>query len=148
MSSITGPFRLLAGLLFLTACGVAVEQAPQTSGTGSAEMNAAAPDADATPPSDSDGLIIDNIIASLGKTETEPGVAEPATEQSATEQAGGEQAGANSQQPNRRGANSQQPNRRGAHPRHLAVMLIRHPSQRQRKTACPAPKPFWHCWHP
>ena len=40
MSSITGPFRLLAGLLFLTACGVAVEQAPQTSGTGSAEMNA------------------------------------------------------------------------------------------------------------
>ncbi|HBP60798.1 MAG TPA: hypothetical protein DD668_14565, partial [Alphaproteobacteria bacterium] len=96
MSSITGPFRLLAGLLFLTACGVAVEQAPQTSGTGSdartnagsqlaaggtgsAEMNAAAPDADATPPSDSDGLIIDNIIASLGKTETEPGVAEPAT---------------------------------------------------------------------
>ena len=114
MSSITGPFRLLAGLLFLTACGVAVEQAPQTSGTGSdartnagsqlaaggtgsAKMNAAAPDADATPPSDSDGLIIDNIIASLGKTETEPGVAEPttdqsATDQSATEQAGGEQA--------------------------------------------------------
>ncbi len=110
MSSITGPFRLLAGLLFLTACGVAVEQAPHTSGTGSdtrtdagsqlaaggtgsAEMNAAAPDADATPPSDSDGLIIDNIIASLGQTETEPGVAEPATEQSATEQSATEQAG-------------------------------------------------------
>ena len=110
MSSITGPFRLLAGLLFLTACGVAVEQAPQTSGTGSdartnagsqlaaggtgsAKMNAAAPDADATPPSDSDGLIIDNIIASLGKTETEPGVAEPATDQSATEQSATEQAG-------------------------------------------------------
>ena len=109
MLSITGPFRLLAGLLFLTACGVAVEQAPQTSGTGSdtrtdagsqlaaggtgsVEMNAAAPDPDATPPSDSDGLIIDNIIAPLGKTETEPGVAEPATEQSATEQAGGQQA--------------------------------------------------------
>ena len=108
MTSITRQFRLLAGLLFLTACGVAVEQAPQTSGTGSdtrtdagsqlaaggtgsAEMNAAAPDADATPPSDSDGLTMDNIIAALGKTETEPGVAEPATEQSATEQAGGQQ---------------------------------------------------------
>jgi hypothetical protein len=34
MSSIAGPYRLLAGLLFLTACGVAVEQAPQTSSTG------------------------------------------------------------------------------------------------------------------
>ena len=78
MSSITGPFRLLAGLLFLTACGVAVEQAPQTSvtgsdaradagsqlaagGTSSAKLNAAAPDADATPPPDSDGLIIDDL---------------------------------------------------------------------------------------
>ncbi|MBM61267.1 MAG: hypothetical protein CMM79_06985 [Rhodospirillaceae bacterium] len=102
MTSITRQFRLLAGLLFLTACGVAVEQAPQTSGTGSdtrtdagsqlaaggtgsAEMNAAAPDADATPPSDSDGLIIDNIIASHGKTETEPGVADPAPVPAPTE---------------------------------------------------------------
>ena len=32
MSSIAGPYRLLAGLLFLTACGVAVEQALFTAG--------------------------------------------------------------------------------------------------------------------
>jgi hypothetical protein len=91
MSSIAGPYRLLAGLLFLTACGVAVEQAPQTSSTGTdagvsdadVTETAVAPDRDAPLSPDNDGLIIDDIIASLGKTETAGNVSEPATDQSA-----------------------------------------------------------------
>lgn len=91
MSSIAGPYRLLAGLLFLTACGVAVEQAPQTSSTGTdagvsdagVTETAVAPDKDAPLSPDNDGLIIDDIIASLGKTETAGNVSEPATDQSA-----------------------------------------------------------------
>ena len=91
MSSIAGPYRLLAGLLFLTACGVAVEQAPQTSSTGTdagvsdadVTETAVAPDRDAPLSPDNDGLIIDDIIASLGKTETAGNASEPATYQSA-----------------------------------------------------------------
>ena len=91
MSSIAGPYRLLAGLLFLTACGVAVEQAPQTSSTGTdagvsdadVTETAVAPDKDAPLSPDNDGLIIDDIIASLGKTETAGNASEPATDQSA-----------------------------------------------------------------
>lgn len=91
MSSIAGPYRLLAGLLFLTACGVAVEQAPQTSRTGTdagvsdagVTETAVAPDKDAPLSPDNDGLIIDDIIASLGKTETAGNASEPATDQSA-----------------------------------------------------------------
>ena len=91
MSSIAGPYRLLAGLLFLTACGVAVEQAPQTSRTGTdagvsdagVTETAVAPDKDAPLSPDNDGLIIDEIIASLGKTETAGNASEPATDQSA-----------------------------------------------------------------
>ena len=91
MSSIAGPYRLLAGLLFLTACGVAVEQAPQTSLTGTdagvsdagVTETAVAPDKDAPLSPDNDGLIIDDIIASLGKTETAGNASEPATDQSA-----------------------------------------------------------------
>ena len=90
MSSIAGPYRLLAGLLFLTACGVAVEQAPQTSSTGTdagvsgagVTETAVAPDKDALLLPDDDGLIIDDIIASFGKAETAGNVSEPATGQS------------------------------------------------------------------